>query len=362
MGTLNVLIRSLVRIYYEANIGFFLIVLYLSFGVLQANEHIALATSIATSLPLTLLTLLLWGVYYLKSFGFIYKTLNTNQYKFIRELIKHSKSKQFIWLFAVHFVIGLPAWLYGGFISTFNFQIGAYINLVLMLGFLLMVNTAIVVATILLLKKPRRETQPGLWTKLIAKKISFPYYIWYIKHLFLHEPMLVFLSKSGSLIVLLGSYYLFKTDVYDWRLLAVGTLFSFSLNSMLIYNYYEFNLKNSWIFNLPRTQSQILLYTLLSIFIIFIPEMVLILIKQPTSLTIIDSVGLVIFNIALAYSLLNSLLLNPLAKDSYGKRIFYFLIALLFSIMYGIPLLITSLILVGFGIWVMSKYYKHILK
>lgn len=362
MSTLKLLIRSLVRVYYQDNIGFFLVVLYLAFGVLRANEHIALATSIANSLTLTLLTIGLWSVYYLKSLGFIYKILNTKQYKFIRELLLYPKSKQFAWLFLVQLLIGLPAWGYAAFISLFNFQFGTYTNWLIMFGFLILANATITATTIYFLKKPTKEIQPGLWTRLISKNISLPYPIWYVRHLFVHEPMLAFLSKTGSLLLLLGSFYLYETDVYDWRLLAVGALFAFIINSILIYNYYEFNRKNYWTYNLPIPKPQIIISTLATLFILFIPEILLILINVPASINITDSVGLILFGVSIGYFLLNSLLLKPMLKENYGKRVFSLLVLMIFIIMYSIPLIIVDFILLALGAWILSRYYQFILR
>ena len=361
MSSLRVLIRSFVRVFYETNIGFFLIVMYLAFGVMGGNEHIALATSIATSLPLTLLTLLLWSVYFLKVFGFIYKTINQNEYKFIRQISLHSINTQFIWLFSLVFLMGMPAWAYAFFIANFNFSHHTYWLFILMIGFLIVINTLIVVVTIQRLKQPMRESKVGLWHTYISKKIRLPYSLWYIRHLFVHEPLLAFFTKASSLFVLSISFYLFETDMYDWRLLAIGALFAFITNSMLIYNYYEFNSKNYWIFNLPRTQTSIISNSLLTTSFLFVPEVIIFLVQMPSIITLPNQSGLLLMEICLAYFLLSTLLIKPIIKDLYGKRVFFLFVAMVLIIMYSTPLYIINLILITLGIWITSNFYKLII-
>ena len=358
MNSLKVLIRSLVRTFYMTNIGFFLVVLYFAFFLMRATEHIALATAIATSLSLTLLTLLLWTVYWVKAIGFIYKTLNTGAYLFLRKLALYSKVKQFLLLFVVLYIIGEPAWAYAVFISFFNFRHETYGLFMLMMTFLMAANTFAVFAIMYQLKRPIREPSLGLWHKFISKKFSLPYPLWYIRHLFIHEPMLAFLSKTGSLLLLSATFYLFETDVYDWRLLGVGTLFSFTINSMLIYNYYEFNIKNYWVCNLPRTHPQITFSTLITNAVLFLPETLFILFHLPQSVAFINWGGLLLFQTILSYFLFSSLFFKPIAKEYYGKRIFYLMVLLIFVLMYSSPLLIVNLILFAFGSWAMGNYYK----
>jgi hypothetical protein len=360
MSSLNILIRSLVKTYYQANLGFFFIVLYVAFGLMRSIEHITLAKSIATSLPLTSLTLLGWSIYYLKGVGFIYKNLNKKAFRFLREFAIHQKSKQFYGLFIVHLCMGIPVWLYAAFISIFNFQLGTISNFALMLIFLVSINSFTTLMVIYHLKRPVKEIQPGYWYKFISTKINLSYPFWYIRHLFVHEPMLGLLSKLGSLLILLGTFYLFNTDGYDWRLLAVGVLFSFIINSMLIYNYYEFNKKNYWIYNLPLKTSIVALSTLLTITLLFIPELVLICTRLPISITSQDSIGILVLSVSLAYFLLGALSLKPISKDKYGIRVFYGMVIILFIIMYSVPPILLNIVLLGSGILMLKGHYRLI--
>lgn len=361
MSLIKTLIRSLVRTFYEANMGFFLVVLYLAFGVMRSNEHIAIATSIASSLHLTLLTLLLWSIYYLKSYGFIFKILNKKSFLFLRHLAIQPKVKQFSRLFIINLLIGFPAWAYAGFISIFNFKYGTILNFSLMIGLLAVINAAITLRIITLLKQPIKEAYSGLLNKYVSKHFSITYPLWYIRHVFSHEPLLLFLSKAGSLMLLIGSYYLFETDVYDWRLLAVGVLFSFMLNSMLIYNYDEFNRTNYWVANLPLKHSKIISSSFITTTILFIPEIIFILFRHSKIISFSEGLGLLTFSLSMAYFLKSSMLLKPIRKENYGKRIFYLMIIMIFLIMYSIPLILLNLALIGSGIFIMSHYYKLII-
>ena len=354
---LNVLIKSLVYTFYRANLGFFLVVLYLAFFLMRGQDHIALASSIATSLPLTLFTILLWAIYWAKAMGFVHTAINIKKNSFMRQYVLYNKRTQLWLLFIVFAIIGLPALAYASFISTFNFTYNTYGLFALMLSFLLAVNTIASFYIMYRLRKPIREPSLGLWYRIISENFPLPFSLWYLRHLFTKEALSTFLTKSGSLTLLLGTNYLFKTDVYDWRLIGVGTLFSFLFNSMLIYDYFEFTTKNTWLNNLPRPTLSISISTLTTTVILFIPEIVFILFHFPNSLPLIDLAGLLLFDASFGYFILNSLLYKPILKEEYGKRIFYLMIIMIFSILYGVPLLITSLICIALGFGMMSKYY-----
>jgi len=172
--------------------------------------------------------------------------------------------------------------------------------------------------------------------------------------------MLAFLSKTGALLLLLGSFYLFKTDVYDWRLLGVGTLFSFLLNSMLIYNLYEFTITNYWINNLPRPGSTIIVSTLIALIILFIPEVVFIAFHFSDSIQFIDWLGLLVLGIALGCFLFTSLFFKPILKEAFGKRVFYLMVLMIFLILYSIPLIVISTLFLAFSFWVLANYYHYL--
>lgn len=362
MRVLTILIKSLVRTFYEANVGFFLVVLYLAFGLMSGTEHVALATSIATSLPLTILTIILWFFYWVKGFGFVVNTINRPSYKFIRQISLIKKNRQFALLFCVFALIGAPVWGYAVFIAAFNITYQTFTLLALMIGFLLIANTVLSVIIMQSLAGSMKDPKLGLWHKYISKRITLPYNLWFIRHLFVKEPMLIFLSKAGSLIIILGSIYLFKTDIYDWRLIAIGSLFGLMINSMLIYQSFEFTVKNYWVFNLPLKGKQIVISTITSTLFLFIPEILLMLIKMPSEFSALNTLGLLLMNVSLAYFILGTLIITPIAKEDYGKRIFYMLIGMVFLIMFSIPLLIIEFLLALFGIYVFNKFYQVMLK
>jgi len=133
MAVLKVLIKTLTTSFYKNNIGSFLVVFYIAFMLMRGQDHIELAKSISNSLSLTLLTLTLWGGYWLKIYAFIIKTIDKAPNHFLRQLSLCGTKKQFKWLFVVLFLMGAPAWAYAKFIAGFNIEFNTY-GLMLKLG------------------------------------------------------------------------------------------------------------------------------------------------------------------------------------------------------------------------------------
>lgn len=354
---IQILMRSLVRTYYEANVGFFLVVLYLAFGLLRTTEHIALATAISTSWPLTLLTLALWAVYALKTNAFVFKIFQIKPYRVVRDLAFYPSQAQWIGLSTVHFMLLLPAWAYGLFISYFAIVQVHYAHLVTLVLFLTVLTLSSVVFTIQLIKKPAYETKPGLWHLWISQRWVLPRYLWYVRYVFIHEPLPAFLAKLGSLVILAGSFYLYQTDTYDWRLLGVGTVFAYAFNTMLVYGHYAFNQHNSWTLNIPLQRTQILLSSFETWVVLFIPEMVVLFFNAWGFIPIINLFSLCLFMVALAFFWTGLLTRFAISREDYGKQSFYLVLVLVVMIMYAVPLMLTSVILMTIGIWSLSAVY-----
>lgn len=358
MNETKLLVRSLVRTYYESNVGFFLVVLYLAFGLMRSTEHIAIATSIATSWTLTLITLALWLLYGLKTTGYIYKTLQAKSYRVLRELALYRPQYQWKSLSIVHLTVLAPAWLYGIFIAYFSWQYGAYDRLVVMILFWVLLTITSTWLIIYTMKYPVWEKTLGIWHLWVGKRFALPHSLWYIRYIFVNEPLATFLAKVGSLLMLTGTFYLYGTDTYDWRLPAIGSLFAFAFNSMLVYGLFYFQAKNEWIIALPRKRIQLILSALGTLVFLFIPEMGIILGNAFVRTSPFIAFKLSAFVVALAFFWLGTLIRFPITREDYGKRIFYLSLLMVLVVMYSTPLLLINLLLFAIGGWCLYGSYK----
>ena len=355
---IQLLTRSLVRTYYEANVGFFLVVLYLAFGLLRSTEHIVMANAIANSWPLTLLTSALWAVYGLKTIGFIYHMIQTKAYRVVRDLAFYPANQQWVSLTAVHFMLLFPVWAYGLFISYFAIVQVHFAHVVTLLLFLTILTIGSAGFTIQMLKQPTHESKPGLWHRWISHRWALPKFLWYVRHVFVHEALPTFFAKIGSLVLLAGSIHLYQTDTYDWRLLGVGTLFAFGFNTMLVYGHYAFNQQNEWEFNIPFQKTQLVLSSFGTWVILFIPEMVVIIFNTWNLTSVVNLFNLCLFMVALAFFWTGLLTRFTMSREAYGKRSFYLVLVLVVVIMFAVPLAVTNGVLLALGSWGLLGIYQ----
>lgn len=358
MHTIKILLRSIVRTFYTSNIGFFLVVFYLAFGLMRSTEHIAIASSISTSWPLTLLTIFLWLLYGVKANSFVWKSLQGKSYRILRDLALYHPNMQWLSLNLVYFSILAPAWLYGLFIGYFNLQYTTYDLLFVMIGFLVLLTLMSTFFTVYIIKKPVWEKQIGLWYRWIGKRFALPYAVWYIRNLFVNDPIATFLAKLGSLVLLVATFYLYSTDTYDWRLLGIGTLFAFTFNIMLLYGWYDFMTRNSWINNVPRQKSNIVLSATITFVILFTPEIILITANSFPMMSLINIFGLSLFMVAFALFWIGLLIQFPMSKEDYGKRVFYLTLVMVVVIMFGVPVWLIDTLFILIGSWGISGLYR----
>src|SRR6187402_2750015 len=88
---------------------------------------------------------------------------------------------------------------------------------------------------------PNQEKTVGVFTKYLNVSITKPFSIFFPEWIARREPLMLFGTKVFACLILLGVTQLYKTDVYDLRLLGLGIVIAFSAQVVLVYEVHRFD-------------------------------------------------------------------------------------------------------------------------
>lgn len=273
----KVLTRTLVRQFYQANAGFFLVTIGLAFGFLKTPQHIDIATALAFSPVYYLIPFGLFTLYTAKTLQFCFtaQRLHTNQ--FLGWLVLLPKAKRVPLIIYTQIRLLLPVIAYSLLLLSVAVQHQLWTSALLVTGG----NIVMILAAAHLLHKrlisptdPGTMSATGRWTSRLPKPLA----MLFIHHLFNRQAMLLLGIKAVSIAVISGAVLIFEIEGTDYRFLSLGMLLSGGINSILSFHYQQFEQKELLIFkNLPATTSFWFGRFLFTYILIFLPEIVVLM-------------------------------------------------------------------------------------
>jgi hypothetical protein len=284
MGAIiSVLIKVLVKKFYERNVGLLFFVLYLMFGVVESNQLISYHRSLIYGVlgsPIFLLGVMgVWILYALKYLQLILSELSEQQNQFLINYSRLTKAEQF-WpmLFSVT-LIYQPVLVYSAFIVSVGIITKQFLPTIEVIVFhvgILIVSTLVILKRInSLLERKQGTSFPMLkwpWKK------SFP--LFYLNHLTHQLPLGLLFTKAFSLFAIIG-FLQITTDQYENRTALMGLLFGLMAHSVIIFEWRRLE-EQYLVFakGLPISLVQRFLYLYIAYGIIVLPELVLLAVNK----------------------------------------------------------------------------------
>jgi hypothetical protein len=174
--------------------------------------------------------------------------------------------------------------------------------------------------------------------KNFTKPLSLIYVTWILRR----EPMLVVATKIFSGALLFAVTQLYKTDIYDWRLLAMGSVIAVAANYMMVTQLHQFeNVHFQYLKNLPLNILKRTTTIVVVIFVLMIPEFSIVVKNFPDNLTMLEGLTDAAFIIAgaLYFYSLNYLTIPP---DHFSRWILGSVIGSVLTILFGVPLFLLT--------------------
>lgn len=244
MGVFN---RIFVRRFFVENIGFFLILFYFLFGVVNASNllyyHMGLMEGFLTGNSFLALVLVLWLLYNFKCIGFVIKTLQLPQYSFLYDTMTcmAARERKTLW-WRLHFRMYLPVFIYGGIAAVLGICKQYFVPAAIILVF----NMAMCIWPVWLYEK--KLWQPDVFffatrfSRWLNKLFIKPPVLYFYYELFTAFPRKIFTTKIWSAAVLWLTFFLMgQSDFYDVRALQLGMIVSVLLHTQLMIHHRAFD-------------------------------------------------------------------------------------------------------------------------
>jgi hypothetical protein len=278
------------------NASFFLLIITLTFGFMSGVEHKALAQFFIASPVLSLIPITVWFVYLLKVINFNRSRLVLSENYFMREFVLLSKSSRYSVLSIVVISQFVPAIAYGIFLVLTTIRSQQWINILLICLSQIVLITAGTFVVERAMHNQLAEIKVWKIKTWFDKRFSKPVSLIYITWIMRREPMLVIATKIFSGGLMFAITQLYKSDVYDWRLLAMGSVVAVAGNYMMMTQLYQFeNVHFRFLKNLPISALKSILTIVVVITILLLPEFVVIIKNFPESLTILEGISCLVF-------------------------------------------------------------------
>ena len=342
---LRLLNKSFAKKFYQQHAGYFLVGIYLLFGIVEPSQLIDYQKTLllaGISSPMGLLIVFLsWLLYVLKVYFFVKHKLALAQYKFIHEIgALNIKTQLKIWL-SLYAVMLLPVTIYAlaliGLSIYYHFFLSFFCVLIVFFTLILGLSLrSYQLVTIAFLKEEQTQNNTGI-------KIILPFFSWPIVHLFKEQPLMLFMCKLSSLVLFKAMLWMFADVGNDTRVLLIALLASVLCHSVLVYTLLRFEIAFlNFSKSLPVSIYKRLYGWLVIFTMVLIPEWILLIVSSAYNLYSIANGFL--FSLTSIFFLLTVMYFIRLNVDNYLKWLLFFFFTAMWAIL-GHYYLVFSLVL-----------------
>ncbi|HET6544848.1 MAG TPA: hypothetical protein VFG46_30390 [Chryseolinea sp.] len=355
---MRVFVPVFVREFYLANTGFFLLVIAFAGGFMRSYDHIALAEFFISSPLVLIIPIGLWFLYSLKVINFNWERIKQNENEFIFCFMLFPMTKQ--WWMAIRVVLIqlLPAFIYG----LFLFLLAWSHDLIYSLFVILIALTLLVLMSAYHLRwslhHPNHEKKVSFIARFFNLQFAKPFSLFFIEWITRHELVMLLGTKLFSALMIIAITALYKTDIYDLRLLSIGIMIASGANVGLVHALHHFeNFHLSWVRSLPIPFLKRIYFSLMTIGIILLPEIILLIKNFPAEQDWHDYVISSFFLISVPFLFYGLLYAKDRNQQEVMTLVFYCGIVWFVLVLFKVPILPLGIlnVVTGFVLW--KRYY-----
>ena len=360
---LRLLINSLVKEFYQQHAGFFLVGIYILFGVVEPSQLIgyqkALLLAGISSPYGVMIVFVSWLLYTVKVHFFIKQRLALAKYSFIKEIGGLEKNVQLkLWL-KLYFVILLPVLIYVLLLIGLGFQHHFFKSVIgIMVVFSALTSSLVWFTyqsvTFSFLNQKKKQLSVGI-------KIKRPFFSWPLFYLFNEQPIMLFMCKVLSLVFFKSMLWMFADVGNDIRILLIALLASVLCHAVLNFTLLKFETEYlNFGKSLPISIWKRLRNWILVFGIILVPEWILLITSSHYDLY---SIGIgFLFGLAGLFFLLTILYIVKLNMDNYLKWLLFFFFIVMWAILANYYLSFSLILLASCKIYYLRMFNKTDLK
>ena len=350
----KVIFKSLVKTFYQANAGFFLVVAFLGFGFLKTPQHLDIGLALAYHPVYYLIVLVPWGLYAMKTLRFCKSQKRQAAYGFLGYLDSLPRTQQLNLVFQTQAALLAPTLFYSLMLAGVAIQEGLWTSAIIVVTG----NLALLIAAGFRLEKVIiQAVDPGdapalaNWTNKLPKTLP----MLYIHQLFNRQAILLMGTKLISLALVYGFIMIYELDGSDLRLVSLGLLLSTGVNSILAFYYRQFEFNQLRVFrNLPLSNDRRFIGVMVTFLLLTLPEVLLLYLNGVMSMPLL----FLLKNVLLPFSLLcffhSYCYARSLNVEQFAKVPFFSVTILFFVILGHVEVLLISAFLL-FIAWLIYR-------
>lgn len=349
MNPSSSLIKIFAREFYRQNAGFFLLVIGISVGFLRDIEHIALAEFFISRTYLLSIPIIIWVTYTIKVIRFNEQALRKAENE-ICYLIPLLPFKNQVLITSLIAILQLsPVSLYGAFLIAISIKHSFYLATLITITILTSLHALVILILVRNAVHFNAQISISKFKTWFNNQGAKPYTIMILGWLIQTKGWILIGTKLLSCLLLLGISLYYKNETNGIKLIAIGTIFSFSSNIILLYHYHRFE---NYYFSLSRSLpiSNVIRLTVfvLNILILSLTEIGILF---TSTLPLESSVLLVLLGVSIMILNYGFLFIRDWPLDILIRRLFYMTLAFFLLVLFDVPisLLIALNILIGVG-------------
>ncbi|GAA4453474.1 hypothetical protein GCM10023189_18550 [Nibrella saemangeumensis] len=355
---LTVLRKTIVQAFYRQNAGLLLVVLFIAGSFMRSTEHIALATYAIHSPGMLLGYIGLWAVYTVHATRFMVGVFRANEFLLLLRLQPATNRLAALWVSQVSLLV--PIMAYAGFVLSLSLQAHTITATVMIIASLFVLTTAPLAWVEHTLRHPNPDRRLSALRLTIQNRFTTPYNLFFIRHLLHRQPVLLLLTKGGTCLLLMGLCWLYPTDAYDIRLLALGALLTGAFHGAVVYQLYQFDLTQLPLLrNLPVPLGYRFAQYAFVLALLILPELFILLRNSPANVPLAAIFSVWVFAHSLLLGLFPVLFMHHRPPDRFMPVVFWAVIGFFFLIMYRLPIWGLALACYAAAAGLFIRYYYN---
>lgn len=355
----KVLHKTIVKTFYQANAGFFLVSLALIFGFLKTPQHIDIAGALAHSPTYYLIPLALYILYAIKTLQFCTTARRLPQNQFLSYFILLSPAKRKPLVIYLQALLLAPVLAYSLLLLVVALQLKQWNSALLVVlgnGLLLMISAHFLHNILVRPVDTKAITGFRRWTASLPKGMS----MLFLHHLFQRQVMLLLGVKLVSIVALSGFIMIYNVEATDLRYLSLGLLLSAGVNSALAFYQHQFGEQQLVVFkNLPINTNTWFGQSMLSFLILCSPELLVFFAQNLGHVSLVFLLKNTLLPVVLLCFYHALLFTKPISKDKFIQYPFFGTAILFFVILGHVEVLWISLGLLLMSYLIFRNFYRQ---
>lgn len=293
----GLLLKTVVRKYYERNTGFFLFIFFLMFGIVESsqivNYHLSLMYGMLHSVVFLSIVCGVWFLYAVKCLAFVSGYAEAPENNFLSRLNLLSYPRRLGWILYIFFWIDLPVLIYSLLIMLVGIKEHTYGTV----AFILFFEGALLVGASALMAARLNSLKPSRWAlPRLTLKWPLPFPLFYISALLHRHKVALLVTKAFSFFAIIG-FLQIPLDHYEYRTALMGILFGVAAHTVIVFEFRKMEEANlMFLRGLPASFYTRFGWLAIAYGLIMIPEFVLLMVNHENLIT---TVGIYLFSVGL---------------------------------------------------------------